>query len=241
MRRFAGIPALAIIVAGCATQPVPIPPYLALPFEKADLTTVGGINYQDADGLPVKPNEFAAQYAKARSFAMTKVVRNGLPYVTLRLRPRGPDKVFSTLAPGETLPEFHLERLDGTPIDNTALAGRYTLVSFYMATCEPCVKQIPLLNTLAARRMDVRLLAMTPNGARESRDFVARHGLAWPVVSDAYGLVEKIGAKSYPAMALFDPQGRLVDAVVGAGRWQDAAALSAWLDNGIASAAATRR
>jgi peroxiredoxin len=240
MRRFAGILALAV-VAGCATQPVPIPPYLALPFEKADLSTVGGINYQDADGLPLKENEFAAQYAKARRFSMTKVVRNGLPYVTLRVKPAGPDKAFAALAPGETLPAFHLERLDGPPIDNTALQGRYTLVSFYMASCEPCVKQVPLLNTLAARRTDVRLLAMTPNGARESRDFVARHGLAWPVVSDAYGLVEKIGAKSYPAMALFDPQGRLVDAVVGAGRWQDAAALNAWLDNGIASAAAARR
>jgi TonB family protein len=92
IRHFTGILALAAAV-GCATQPTPIPPYLSMAFDKADLHTVGSISYQDEHGQAISADDFAAQYhQKYRSFAMTKVARNGLPDVTLRLRSKSPEE-----------------------------------------------------------------------------------------------------------------------------------------------------
>jgi len=52
----------------------------------------------------------------------------------------------------------------------------------------------------------------------------------WPVAADADRLIEEIGAKAYPAMALFDPQGRLADVFTGVGRRAYPDMFDAWLD-----------
>ncbi|TFW29422.1 TlpA family protein disulfide reductase [Massilia horti] len=135
---------------------------------------------------------------------------------------------FARLKVGEALPEFHLTRLDGTPIDNKALQG-YTLVSFYFAECEPCVKEVPLLNALAERRPDLHLLAFTFDSAKETKEFVAKHGLAWPIVTDAGKLTENIGVKAYPTMALFDRKGELVEVMVNRAQLGNPGAFDAWL------------
>jgi TonB family protein len=127
IRNVAGILALAA-VTGCATQPVrptPIPPYLAMAFAKADLHTVGSISYQDEHGRAIGADDFAAQYhQKYRSFAMTKVLRNGLPDVTLRLHARSVEDSAQGLQRIAAVVDFRTCPKPSYPID--ALRAHHT-------------------------------------------------------------------------------------------------------------------
>jgi TonB family protein len=74
------------IIAGCATQPVAIPSFLAPTFASMNLTNVASISYQDEQGRPISEDKFATQFMSGRNFVATKKARNDLPDVTLRLR-----------------------------------------------------------------------------------------------------------------------------------------------------------
>jgi TonB family protein len=129
IRNFAAMLALAA-AAGCATQPAPIPPYLAMAFDKADLHTVGSISYEDESGRAISADDFAAQYhLKYRSFAMTKVLRNGLPDVTLRLHARSAEEGAQGLQRTAAVVDFRTCPKPSYPIDELRAhhTGKVTL------------------------------------------------------------------------------------------------------------------
>jgi peroxiredoxin len=240
-RLAAGLALAALVSAAALAEPAPqkavaIPPELAPLFQQFNLDKVGGIIYLDEQGAPIDEATFLESFKAKKSFGIGKKAhQEGLPVVTLRLQSKSQlETVFGKLKVGETMPEFHLKRLDGTAIDSGALKGRYTLVSFYFAECGPCVREVPQLNALAQRRKDVNLLAVTFDSAKDTREFVAKTGLAWPVVPGADKLTKEIDVRAYPAMALFDPQGRLVEVMSGGARLDKTAEFDAWLDKKIA-------
>lgn len=234
IRIFVGVPVLAA-VAACATHTAAIPPFLAYPFSQQNIHNVASIRYEDVIGHAISENEFAAQLKQDKGFFISKSREDGLPDVTVRLRSTTHNP-FSRLAIGDALPEFHLTRLDGHPVDNRSFEGKYTLVNFYFAASETSLKQVPLLNAVAERRKDVNLLAITFDSVGDTRAFVEKHGLTWPIVTDADKLIKEIGEKAYPTMALFDPKGRLVDVYTGVGRLAYPAMFDAWLDKKMGAA-----
>jgi peroxiredoxin len=181
----------------------------------------------------MEPEAFVQALRAGHSFSMKKDANGGGdPELTMRLISKeqaakglnAPPK----LKEGDAFPQFHLARLDGTSIDNSALAGRYTLVSFYFATCPPCIKEVPELNALAARRIDLNVVAVTYDSPEESKHFVDEHKLAWPVVPKAHDLINAVGVKGYPTLMLLDPQGRVVAFTVG-GK-SGGGTIDAWVD-----------
>lgn len=212
-------------VTGCAAQPASVPPALADALARQGVGPVDNINYVDEHGRPMAARDFVAQVAQSRQFAVTRAHDDGERDVTLRLQPPN-YHAFSGLKIGAVWPEFHLTRLDGTPVDNKALEGRYTLVHFYSAASAGSAADVPHLNALAERRKELNLLAVTTDSAADARTFVDTNQLTWPVATGADQLVKQLGVDAYPSLALFDPQGKLVVAV---GRLDDPQAFAAWL------------
>src|SRR5438105_3398554 len=75
-----------VIVAGCATQSAPIPPFLAPTFAQMKMTRVASISYVDEEGQPISEEKFAAQFKNGQRFVAMHEVKDGLPDVTLHLR-----------------------------------------------------------------------------------------------------------------------------------------------------------
>lgn len=238
LNRLAALALFVCAPAFAGPQGAPIPSFIAPVLSQMNLETVASITYLDQKGQPIDEATFAETFKKTKSFGMTKKPgKDGLPDVTLRAQANNPvENSFARLKLGDALPEFHLARLDGRAVDNKALEGRYTLVSFYFAECGPCVKEVPLLNELAKRRKDINLLAITHDGAKESKEFVQKHGLAWPILADAGKLTKEIGVKAFPTMALFDAKGKLVEVMTGSARLENPVAFDAWLDKKLVSA-----
>lgn len=220
---------LGALVAGCATPP-PFPPYVAQALAHQNIHAVASIRYEDVSGHLVDEQEFDRQFAQTRSLRIIKTREDGLPDVTVRLHAKS-DPGFPALTVGEAMPAFHLKRLDGSAIDNEALQGRYTLVTFYGGASEmSALKALPMLNAVAKHRKDVNVLAFTRENDVQTAAFVDRQGFDWPIVTSADGLFQQIGVDISPSTALFDPDGKLVEVIRSVGWFEDPARFDAWLD-----------
>jgi thiol-disulfide isomerase/thioredoxin len=129
---------------------------------------------------------------------------------TVTARQRGARACQAPYPPIDALPPFALRDLAGKPIDAASLKGRPTLINFYFAECKPCILEVSPLNKFAASRRDLNFIAMTFDDASVARAFVDRYKFRWRVVPEARSLIDRIRVKSYPTMALFDANGRLL-------------------------------
>ena len=78
-------------LAGCATQPAPVPPALADALARKGVGPVDNFNYVDEHGKPMTERDFVAQVKQSRQFAVTRAHDDRERDVTLRLRPIGYD------------------------------------------------------------------------------------------------------------------------------------------------------
>jgi peroxiredoxin len=214
-------------------QPAPTSPAMQEVLKRMHAEKYTSLTLLDEQGQPMDPDAFAQELKSGHSMSMKKKPVSGSdPDITIRLVSKEEAVKAMNLPPklkeGDAFPPFQLARLDGTRIDNSALAGRYTLVSFYFATCAPCIKEVPELNALAKRRSDLNVVAVTFDSSEESQHFVSEHHFDWPVVPKARDLINAVGVKGYPTLMLLDPQGRVVAFTVG-GR-SDGGTIDAWVD-----------
>jgi TonB family protein len=226
--KFAGVLGAAL-VAGCATQPTPVPPALADALARQGVGPKAHISYADENGQSMSAQDFMAQIAQSRKFAVGRARSDGDQDVTLYLRP-AEEESFARLRVGQAWPAFRLTRLDGTPVDNKSLEGRYTLVDFYSAASGRTLADVALLNAVAERYKELNLLAVTEDSAADARTFVDNHRFTWPVATGAGELVRELGIGTVPSLALFDPQGKLV---VAAKKLNDPDAFFAWVGRRI--------
>lgn len=115
------------------------------------------------------------------------------------------------LKPGQVLPAFRLDTLDGGSVDNAALSGRPTVVHFFFAQCVPCFVDNPALDAYARKHPEVRVLAVTRDDASTAAPYAQQRGLAWPVAYSGQQLLDALGVTVFPSMALVSADGRLLD------------------------------
>jgi len=130
--------------------------------------------------------------------------------ITVTARRRGATACPIPYPPITELPAFALPDLTGKRVTAASLKGKPTLVSFYFAQCVPCILEVGPLNDFAAGRRDLNFLAVTFDEPDVARDFVTRFKLRWRVVPGARELIDRMGIKQYPTLALFDAGGRLL-------------------------------
>ena len=51
----------------------------------------------------------------------------------------------SGIGPGDPAPQFIATRLDGSLVSPADLQGRPVIINFWLTTCEPCIREMPLL------------------------------------------------------------------------------------------------
>jgi cytochrome oxidase Cu insertion factor (SCO1/SenC/PrrC family) len=155
--------------------------------------------------------------------------------VTMTVKLRGMAPCPSPYPPVTEIPPFDLKDLHGKRVTSAGLRGKPTLVSFYFATCIPCILEVEPINRFAAARPQMNFLAVTFDEPAEAQAFVKRYGLRWRVVPDARDFIDRMRVKQYPLMALFDADGRLLGTKKGGARDELEAAnvepqLARWVD-----------
>lgn len=175
--------------------------------------TYKNVSYVDENNKPITSEQFDQRVRGGAHVGMRKNTGgDGEPVVTMVLdtKPRVSLKQTFKLKPGDDFPAFSLPRLTGKPLDNKALMGKPTVVSFYFADCAPCITEIPELNEFSHGRDDMNFIGMSFDPLPVTRKFVEQHKLTWTLLSEAKKTLADVGITSYPAFALLDAQGKLI-------------------------------
>lgn len=134
--------------------------------------------------------------------------------------PQAPAVTGGTSIPGE-LPDFVLPDLSGTPHRLSDWRGRTLLINFWATWCEPCRREIPLLETIqrenASKNLEVIGIAVDhPDSVQK---MVKDLGVGYPVLVGEKGGLAAVSAFGMDTVLPFtvfaDPQGGIVTLKVG--------------------------
>jgi cytochrome c biogenesis protein CcmG, thiol:disulfide interchange protein DsbE len=134
---------------------------------------------------------------------------------------------------GQPATDFDAATLAGSSLKLSSLRGKVVLVDFWASWCEPCKKELPLLDKLAPRlhARGIEIVAVNIDDDRaKAADFVRSHGLRLTVVNDASKKI--VGAWEPPKMpsSFVVDKGGVVRAVHGGFEPGDEAKLEAELN-----------
>jgi peroxiredoxin len=126
----------------------------------------------------------------------------------------------TALEPGRPAPPFAVAGADGKPLDESALRGHVTVVSFFASWCAPCRRELPelaeLYRALGPQGLQVIAIGVDTDEAH-GRSFAAGLGLPFTVAFDPKSVaLGRFGVKSMPTSFLVGPDGVVRDRVVGA-------------------------
>ena len=140
------------------------------------------------------------------------------------LSPAPPGQGAGIAAEGDLAPEIWLRDISGHPQSLSALRGRPLLINFWATWCPPCVKELPLLADLHARRdgdgLAVLTIAQEDDPATVAA-FLGKHGQGLPAWMDppAEGDASKPFGNTrnvLPYSVLLDADGRVLKRKAGA-------------------------
>lgn len=130
------------------------------------------------------------------------------------------------------MPAAGLTDPSGRVLNMGALQGRAVLVNLWATWCAPCIKEMPLLEELAADYGDdlhVLTVSQDLQGADKVEPFFAARNFEYlePWLDPANALMDELNAGTLPTTVLYDAMGQEVWRVTGDYDWSSAQARGA--------------
>jgi cytochrome c biogenesis protein CcmG/thiol:disulfide interchange protein DsbE len=118
-------------------------------------------------------------------------------------------------------PGFTLERLDREgELRLESLRGQVVVLNFWASWCIPCKEEAPYLERIWREHRERGVVVVgldAKDFRRDARAFVRRYGLTFPIVYDGPGdTLSAYGVTGFPETFVLDPDGRVVEAFIGA-------------------------
>ena len=137
----------------------------------------------------------------------------------------------SRVSPGSPAPDFRAVTLDAVPVARTVAdyRGQVVLLNLWATWCGPCEWEMPSLqalhNDFAKSGLKVLAVAVDDPGFEQRvREFVARKGLTFEILSEGSGRIEAdYEARGIPATYLIGRDGLIRKRVAGATDWNSEA------------------
>jgi peroxiredoxin len=122
-------------------------------------------------------------------------------------------------------PSFVLPDLSGKVVRMDELRGKVVLLNLWATWCQPCVEEMPTLQTLANKMAgrDFTLLAVSEDeDSKLVAPWIAERKFTFPVLLDERGSVgADLGITGYPETFVVDRQGRIVHHHIGYRDWSE--------------------
>jgi len=116
-------------------------------------------------------------------------------------------------------PTLHIATLTGEPYNLADHRGRWVVVNFWATWCAPCLKEMPELSELHARRGDITVvgLAYEEIEPEELRAFLAEHPVSYPVaiIDVDHPPPDFATPRGLPTTYLITPDGHLARQFLG--------------------------
>lgn len=120
-----------------------------------------------------------------------------------------------TTPQADPAPDFTLMTLDDQEISLSDYRGEWVLLNFWATWCPPCVAEMPYLQTLADRGLNVLGVNMAEEEGKVQL-FAAQHGISFPILMEPYdNLVLDYQARSLPRTVIIAPDGTIALRIAG--------------------------
>jgi peroxiredoxin len=175
-------------------------------------------------------------FMMVRSFAEGEVRRREVP-----IRAMLGDEVYEGFRDGETpksnyygndklAPDFTLKDQSGNEWRLKDQRGKTVILNFWTMTCQPCLEEMPSLETLAlvaAERDDLEVVAISTDKGWSEVSGLFKPGSKLKVLFDPDKAVVrgKFGTRLYPETWVIDPEGVIRARIDGARDWSAPIAL----------------
>ncbi|MCD6527533.1 MAG: TlpA family protein disulfide reductase [Desulfuromonas sp.] len=151
------------------------------------------------------------------------------------------NKVSPSSASGMMAADFQLKDLHGQELTLSSLRGKVVVLNFWATWCPPCREEMPSMEKLhhLMQGQPFVLLAVNieENGPQAVRSFLQTHHVTFPILFDQSAEVRKrYGVSKYPETFIINPEGEIVEKVVGAMDWSQPRVLQ-YLKNLLAAPA----
>ncbi len=115
--------------------------------------------------------------------------------------------------------DFQVTTLDGRELRLSDLRGSIVMVDFWSSWCPPCRAEAPVLVEAYERwsKLGVEFVGVSIwDDEGDVRDFVTRHGIAYPnAIDDDGGIAVEFGVKGIPEKFFVNAEGEIVRKVNG--------------------------
>jgi thiol-disulfide isomerase/thioredoxin len=121
----------------------------------------------------------------------------------------------------DELPDIALPALDGTTRRLTQWKGKPLLINFWASWCEPCRREMPLLEALRRERAPagLEIVGIAVDSDDAARKYAAAQGIDYPVLVGQQGGLEAVNAFGMdtvlPFSVFVDATGRVLTLKVG--------------------------
>lgn len=113
---------------------------------------------------------------------------------------------------GGAMPEFNLISLNKGMISSKSLLGKPTILNFWFTNCQPCLDEIPMLNSLVSEFDDnVNFLAITFQKKEIINSFLKNREFNFSQIVDARDYIREFGVMVYPKLVIVDKNGIIID------------------------------
>jgi thiol-disulfide isomerase/thioredoxin len=133
-------------------------------------------------------------------------------------------------AAGTPAPATRFQDPSGTLVSLADFRGKPLLVNLWATWCAPCITEMPMLDSLAARDSGLQVLVVSQdlNGEEKVDAFFDEHRFArlQPYVDPDAQLSADLKVGTLPTTILYDGQGREVWRIIGIEDWNGARAAS---------------
>ncbi|MNJ45911.1 Thiol-disulfide oxidoreductase ResA [compost metagenome] len=122
------------------------------------------------------------------------------------------------LAIGAAAPNFEVTNTHGDQVALSDYRGKVVVLNFWASWCEPCVKEMPLINEVyQSNQSDVATLFVNAGESKATvNEFLTEHHFEFPVMIDVTGKVAGLyGIVGLPVTYIIDKKGNLHQSIVG--------------------------
>lgn len=112
---------------------------------------------------------------------------------------------------GAVSPDFELDSLDGSKVDLRSLKGKPVVVNFWATWCQPCRREFPVLQEMAAEdKVEVVAIALDEEGEAVVRPFVEDNGLDYRVLLGDQEVFQRFKGYAIPYTLVLDEEQKII-------------------------------
>lgn len=119
-----------------------------------------------------------------------------------------------------TAPDWTLPSLSGKEVKLSDLKGQLVLLDFFYKSCFPCMKALPVLQSLHEKygSSGLKVIGIDPyDRPKEMEEFLQKRGVTYEIVFSDKLLPATYHVQGYPTMYLLDEAGKIIHAHTGIG------------------------